>query len=100
MSNLGLHTNHEVAKCIMSAKGDNTSFPPSFQPFGKHLMLTSHDSSAFSNMSKRPTCSSEHSVAPRSKLLEERMARLEERMARLDAARQYFPPRSGTTFFR
>ena len=64
VSNLGLHTNHEVAKCIMSAKGDNTSFPPSFQPFGKHLMLTSHDSSAFSNMSKRPTCSSEHSVLP------------------------------------
>ena len=30
VSNLGLHTNHEVAKCIMSAKGDNTSFPPSF----------------------------------------------------------------------
>ena len=62
--NIGLHTIHEVAKCIMSAKGDNTSFPPSFQPFGKHLMLTSHDSSAFSNMSKRPTCSSEHSVLP------------------------------------
>ena len=64
VSNLGLHTNHEVAKCIMSAKGDNTSFPSSFQPFGKHLKLSSHDSSAFSNMSKRPTCSSEHSVLP------------------------------------
>ena len=28
--NIGLHTIHEVAKCIMSAKGDNTSFPPSY----------------------------------------------------------------------
>ena len=41
-------TNHEVAKCIMSAKGDNTAFPPSsssasevLQPFGRVASGTS-----------------------------------------------------------